>query len=386
MKYRLVTPGPSMVPTETLLELAKPVRHHRTSENKALMAEAISLLQQVFCTKNDVAILTSSGTGAMETAVANFVAPGDKVIVVSAGKWGERWAELCQAFQAKRILLTAEYGKVVSPDRVQQSLREHPDAVAVFTQLSETSTGVAHDVAAIGELVKRTPTLFVVDGISGVGAVECRTDDWGIDLLAVGSQKALMMPPGLAFLSVSEKARQVMDAKPSPPTYYFDLRKYLAKAAEHDTPYTPAHTLIAAQVASLRMILNKGIEEIWRQAASMSRAMQAAAATLGLQTLAERPAAGLTVLCVPPGVDGAAWPKLLEQKYGVKVAGGQGSLKNKVIRIAHMGYIDPIDVVGIVAALEWSLAELGHAVELGAGVATATRLLAECLTGEPAMS
>lgn len=377
MKYRLVTPGPSMVPAETLLAMAKPVRHHRTAENKALMAEAISLLQQVFFTKNDIAILTSSGTGAMETAVANFLRPGDKAIVLSSGKWGERWAELCQAFQAQLILVTADYGKVVAPQRLHKALAEHPDAVAVFTQLSETSTGVAPDVAAMGEMVKDTQALFVVDGISGVGAVECRTDEWGIDLLAVGSQKALMMPPGLAFLSVSEKARQVMDSKPSPPTYYFDLRKYLAKAAENDTPYTPAHTLIAAQVESLRMLLNKGVEEVWRQAVSMSRAMQAAADALGVRTLAERPAAGLTVFCVPPGVDGAAWPKLLEQKYGVKVAGGQGSLKNKVIRVAHLGYIDPIDVVGIVAALEWSLAELGHSVEIGSAVASATCVLAE---------
>ena len=217
MKYRLVTPGPSMVPSETLLSLAKPVIHHRTAENKAVMAEALSLLKQVFCTKNDIAILTSSGTGAMETAVATFIRPGDTAIVLSAGKWGERWSEICKTFKANLIELKAEYGEVVSPSQVATALKQHPETVAVYTQLSETSTGVGHDIAAIGEIVNQTPALLAVDGISGVGAMECRTDAWGIDLLAVGSQKALMMPPGLAFLSVSEKAKKSdgLQAKPS---------------------------------------------------------------------------------------------------------------------------------------------------------------------------
>lgn len=376
MKYRLVTPGPSMVPDETLLTLAEPVRHHRTAENKAVMAEALALLKEVFCTKNDVAIFASSGTGAMETAVANIVRPGEKAIAVSAGKWGERWCELCRAFGANLVELKTEYGKVVTPGQIAAALAEHPDTVAVYTQLSETSTGVAHDIAGIGEVVKKTPALLAVDGISGIGALECQTDDWGVDLLAVGSQKALMMPPGLAFIAVSEKAKKVMDGKPSPPTYYFDLKKYLAKAADNDTPYTPAHTLIAAQVKSLRLMVNEGMENIWQQARTMSRAMLAAVETLGLQPFAEVPATGLTTIRVPAGIDGAVWPKLLEQKYGVKVAGGQGSLKNTIIRVAHMGYVDALDVVGIVAALEWSLTELGHPVEPGAAVAAATKVFA----------
>lgn len=384
MKYRLVTPGPSMVPSETLLSLAKPVIHHRTAENKAVMAEALSLLKQVFCTKNDVAIFTSSGTGAMETAVATFIRPGDKAIVISAGKWGERWVELCKTFGANLIELKATYGEVVTPEQVAAALKQHPDTVAVYTQLSETSTGVGHDIAAIGEVVKKTSALLAVDGISGVGAMECRTDAWGIDLLAVGSQKALMMPPGLAFLSVSEKAKKVMESKPAPPMYYFDLKKYLAKAAENDTPYTPAHTLIAAQVESLRMMINQGMENVWHQARQMSKAMLAAVEALGLEPFAKRPCEGLTTIVVPPGVDGNAWPKLLEQKYGVKVAGGQGSMKGKIIRVAHMGYVDPLDVIGIIAAMEWSLAELGHPVESGAAVAAATRVFAEDYVKTPA--
>ncbi|MBY0587312.1 alanine--glyoxylate aminotransferase family protein [bacterium] len=374
MKYRLMTPGPSIVPEETLLTLAKPVRHHRTAENKAIMSEALSLLKQVFDTKNDIAIFTSSGTGAMETAVATFIRPGDTAIVISAGKWGERWSELCKTFQANLIELKTDYGKVVSPAEVESALKKHPNAVAVYGQLSETSTGVAHDIEAIGQIVKKTPALLAVDGISGVGAMECRTDDWGIDLLACGSQKALMMPPGLAYLSVSEKAKRVMESKPAPPTYYFDLRKYLAKAAENDTPYTPAHTLIAAQVESLRMMVNHGMENVWKDAKTMSQAMLAAVAAMGLKPFADVPTAGLTTIVVPTGVDGATWPKLLEQKYGVKVAGGQGSLKNKIIRVAHMGYVDAIDVIGIVAALEWSLQELGYSVQAGMGVTAAAKV------------
>jgi aspartate aminotransferase-like enzyme len=321
--------------------------------------------------------LTSSGTGAMETAVANFIQPGDKAIVISAGKWGERWSELCKTFQANLVEIKVEYGKVATPAQVEATLQQHPDAVVLFGQLSETSTGVAHDIQGIGAVIKKTPTLFAVDGISGVGACECRTDDWGVDLLACGSQKALMMPPGLAFLTVSEKAKRVMESRSAPPTYYFNLKKALAKAAENDTPYTPAHTLIEAQVQSLRLMVDQGMESIWQTARTMSQAMLAALEALRLEPFAEVPAAGLTTIVVPAGVDGAAWPKLLEQKYGVKVAGGQGSLKNKIIRVAHMGYVDALDVIGIVAAMEWSLAELGHNVQPGAGVAAATRIFAQ---------
>lgn len=379
MKYRLVTPGPAMAPPEVLLELAKPIFHHRTAENKALVKEAILGLKQVFLTEGDVVILTSSGTGAMEAAVANALPPGEKAIVLVAGKWGERWAEIAKTFGAELIPLKAPYGKVVRPDEVARALRDHPDARLVCATLSETSTGVVHDIEAIGKLVSQTKALFAVDGISGVGAMECRTDAWGIDFLAVGSQKALMLPPGLGFLAVSEKAKKAIDSIESPPAYYFHLKKALKAAAEFDTPYTPAHTLIGALVQSLRMILKEGIENVWARSAMQSRAMLAAAKALGLTVFAEEPAAALTVVEVPEGIDGPKWEKLLERKYGVKAAGGQGSLKGKILRIAHMGYIDALDIVGVAAALEWSLAELGHPVESGAATAAAARSFAEDL-------
>lgn len=375
-KNRLVTPGPMMAPPEALLELARPVIHHRTPETKALMSAALDGLKKVLVTKNDVVILTSSGTGAMEAAVANFVGRQDKAIVLTAGKFGERWVDLCRAYGAETIVVEEPYGKAIPPERAAAALKEHPDCTAVYCTLSETSTGVAHDIEAIGKIVARTEALFAVDGISGVGAVECRTDDWHIDLLAVGSQKALMLPPGLAFLSVSGKAKQRLERGDAAPAFYFDLKKALKSAAEADTPFTPAHTLVAALVVCLQQILEDGIEQVWRRTATLSRSMSAAAQALGVQTLAERPAAGLTAFVAPAGVDASRWSKLLESKYGLKVAGGQGSLKGKIIRIAHMGYMDAIDVVGIVAALEWSLAELGHPVEIGKAVAAATRALA----------
>ncbi|HVJ82374.1 MAG TPA: aminotransferase class V-fold PLP-dependent enzyme, partial [Planctomycetia bacterium] len=275
MKYRLVTPGPAMAPEETLLELAKPIRHHRTAENKALVAEAIAALKQVFATQNDVAILTSSGTGAMEMATANFVRPGDKTIVLSAGKWGERWQELNKTFGANMVVLKEEYGKTPAPEKLAAALAEHKDAALVYATLSETSTGIAMDIPAIGKLVAATGALLVVDGISGVGAVECRTDEWKIDLLAVGAQKALMMPPGLAYLAISAKAKAAYEKKGPPLAYYFHLGSYLKSLADNDTPYTPAHTMIAAQVKSLRLLLETGMEKIWARTNLMSKALLA---------------------------------------------------------------------------------------------------------------
>ena len=375
MKYRLVTPGPAMAPEETLLELAKPVRHHRTAENKKTIAEAISALKEVFATRNDVAIITGSGTAAMEMAVGNIVKPGDKAIVLSAGKWGERWQELCKTFSANLVVVSTPYGKTPTPDMLADALEKHPDAVAVYSTLSDTSTGIAMDIPSLGMLVAKTKALFVVDGISGVGAAECRTDDWNIDLLAVGAQKALMLPPGLAYLAVSAKAKSVVDANPTPPTYYLNLKKYLKSLADSDTPYTPAHTLIGAQVLSLRRLLAEGMENVWTRTKLLAEALTAAAKALELELFADQPSPSLTVLKVPEGVDGPKWEKLLETKYGVKCAGGQGELKGKIVRFAHMGYIDAFDIMSMAAALEWSLADLGRSVKLGAAVTAASQVL-----------
>jgi aspartate aminotransferase-like enzyme len=252
-KYRLLTPGPTPVPEDTLLELARPVPHHRTPEARQILAEVVSGLQYVFQTRNDVLPLTCSGTGAMEAALVHAAPRGAKAICLVAGKFGERWHKLWQAFGVESVAVTVPPGEVVTPEQLEQALRAHPDAVAVCAVHSETSTGVKHDLAALGALVARTEAVFIVDAVSSAGALELRMDDWHIDFLATGSQKALMLPPGLAFVAVSEKGWRAVN-RHQPPVFYFDLRKAREKIRENDTPFTPAHTLLRALRKSLQRI------------------------------------------------------------------------------------------------------------------------------------
>jgi aspartate aminotransferase-like enzyme len=368
MKTRLFTPGPTPVPEETLLELAKPVGYHRSPEAKAILKEVSEDLQYVFQTTNPVVTLTSSGTGGMEAAVTSCLAAGEKAILLTAGRWGERWKGVLKAHQANTVLVEVPYGKAVTPDMLAKALANHPDAKAVFATLSETSTGVGHDIEAFGKLVANTPALLIVDGISGLGAMECRCDAWGVDVMVSGSQKALMLPPGLAFVSVSEKARKKIEATPVR-GFYFDLRRALAKWAESDTPFTPANTLIKAQRASLKRIRAEGIENLWARHAKVAAACRAAVKAMGLEVFAEWPNNGLTVITVPAGLDGSAILKAVEKKHGFKLADGQDNMKGKIWRLSHMGYVDAFDVLGALAALELTLADAGYGVQVGAGVA-----------------
>ncbi len=362
MKPRLFTPGPTPVPEETLLELARPVTYHRSGEAKAIFAEVSDDLKYTFQTQNPVLTLTSSGTGAMEAAVANCVGPGEKAILLTAGRWGERWKGILKAFGANTVVVEVPYGKAVTPDMLAATLKAHPDTVAVFATLSETSTGVGHDVEAFGKLVKDTPALLVVDGISGLGSMECRTDAWNLDVVVTGSQKALMLPPGLAFLSVSPKAWAKIEATPIR-SFYFDLRRYRKSHAENDTPFTPANTLIKAQRASLKRIRAEGIENLWARHARIAAACRAGVKALGLELFAERPNNALTVITVPGGMDGSATLKAIEKQYGFKLADGQDSMKGKIWRLSHMGYCDAFDVLGAIGALELALGK-----NVGAGV------------------
>jgi aspartate aminotransferase-like enzyme len=368
MKQRLFTPGPTPVPEETLLELARPVTYHRSSEAKAILAEVSEDLKYVFQTSQPVYTITSSGTGGMEAAVANSLSAREKAILCTAGRWGERWRGILKAFQANVVTIEVPYGKAVSPELLSESLKQHPDARAVFATLSETSTGVGHDIAAFGKLVARTDALLVVDGISGLGAMECRVDDWNIDVCVTGSQKALMLPPGLAFVSVSEKAWKKIDATPIR-SFYFDLRRYKKSLAESDTPFTPANTLIRAQRASLKRIRAEGIENLWARHAKIAAACRAGAKAMGLEIFAERPNNALTVIKVPAGIDGSAILKKLEKQHGFKLADGQDSMKGQIWRLSHMGYTDAFDVLGALSALELVLLESGFKLEPGAGVA-----------------
>lgn len=374
IKPRLMTPGPAPVPEDVLLELARPVIHHRSAEAKQVIVEAIGGLKEVFQTKNDVMILTASGTGAMEAAAVNAVPRGGKAIVLNAGWFALRWAKICQAFGINAITLDTEWGQPADPQRVANALKEHPDAVAVMGTLSETSTGTGHPVEAIGKVVAASDAIFAVDGISGIGAMECRTDAWGIDLLAVGSQKALMLPPGLAFLAVSPKAWAKIDANKEAPCFYFDLKQARKKMADFDTPFTPAHTLILALNTALKRILAEGMEGVWARHRRMSVACQAGVQALGLELFSSRPAEGLTAFKVPAGLkDGDIRGKLAE-KFGITTIGGQDKLKGKIVRVGHMGYFDELDVISGLAALEMVLNDLGHKVEPGAAVVAAQRV------------
>jgi aspartate aminotransferase-like enzyme len=377
MKQRLLTPGPTPVPEETLLDLARPMIFHRTPEFRKILAEVLEDLQYVFRTKNKVLPLTSSGTGALEAAIVNCLPAGSKAICLIAGRFGERWRNLCKAFNIEAISVTVPYGQAVQPGQLQRALADHPDALAVCSTLSETSTGVGHDIAAFGKLTAAKPALLLVDAISGLGAMECRTDDWNIDICVTGSQKALMLPPGLAFLSVTDKAWKAIDNNPNPRTYYFDLKKARASLENSDTPFTPAHTLIRALRVSLKRIREEGIENIIARQARTAAAARAGFQALGLELFASQPANGLTVVKMPAGIDSTALLGKLEKQYGMKLANGQDQLKGKIIRLAHMGYIDQFDVLAAIAGVELVLQEMGYALEPGKGVAAAQKILAQ---------
>jgi aspartate aminotransferase-like enzyme len=377
MKHRLLTPGPTPVPEETLLELARPMVYHRTPQARDVIAEVVRGLQQVFCTRHPVMPLTCSGTGALEAALVNCVPPGGKAICLSAGKFGERWRSIAQAMGIEVVSVTAPYGQVVQPEQLARALGDHPDAVAVCSTLSETSTGAAHDIAAFGKLVAGAPAVLLVDAISGLVALECRCDDWQVDICVTGSQKALMLPPGLAFLSLSDKATKLIERNPNPRAFYFDLKKAREKILQSETPYTPAHTLLKALRVSLKRILDEGIENVWTRQARYAAAARAGVQALGLEIFPVRPSNALTVPKSPPGIDSSDLLALLEKKHGLKLANGQDSLKGKIFRLGHLGYIDQFDILAGIAGLELALTELGHRVELGSGLTAAQRVFAE---------
>lgn len=377
MKKRLLTPGPSPVPEDTLLELAKPVFFHRSKEFRDILAEVHADLQYLYCTRNPVIPLTCSGTGGLEAALVNSVPPGGKVLCLIAGRFGERWRKICQAHGFEAIAVTVPPGESVSPDQLQQALRDHPDVVCVCSTLSETSTGAAHDIRAFGAIVAKTDALLLVDAISGLGVMECRTDDWHVDICVTGSQKALMLPPGLAFVSVGDKAWRRIEANTSRRAFYFDLVKARDKLASNDTPYTPAHTLIRALRISLKQLRQTGLENLWRYHATNAAAARAGFSAIGLELFARQPANGLTVAKAPEGFSSTDILDRLEKHYGLKLANGQDDLKGKILRLAHMGYIDQFDILAALSGVELVLGEMGFPLSPGAGVAAAQRIYAE---------
>jgi aspartate aminotransferase-like enzyme len=354
--------------------MARQVRHHRTPEFRRTMSEVFAGLKYVFQTSNDVLVLSCSGTGGMEAAVVNTVPRGGKALVLESGKFAERWRLIAERYGLEVVRCELPWGEPFEAAEVARLLAQHPDVAAVFATLQETSTGVGHDIEAIGGVVRDTPALLVVDGISGVGAMECRTDDWGIDVLVVGAQKALITPPGLAFLSVSPKAWKRIEAIDRP-AFYFDLVAYKKAAETNETPYTPAIPLVEALNESLRLIRAAGIENVWARSRRLSQMVLAGIAALGLRPVAKRPAEGVSAVFLPEGIDGKSFLGRLEERFGIKLAGGQGHLKGKILRISQMGQIDEADILGCLAAIELVLLEMGHGVVIGSAVAAAEAVL-----------
>jgi len=374
-KQYLLTPGPTPVPPEALLSMARPIIHHRTRQFKNILKEAIEGLKYVMQTENDVFIFTSSGTGAMESAVSNVLSPGDKALVVKGGKFGERWEKIAQSYGIEVIPIDCEWGKSVDPTTIEAKLKQDKDIRAVYTTLCETSTGVVNDIETIGKIVSKTRAVLIVDAISGLGAVEFKTDGWGVDIAIAGSQKGLMIPPGLAFVSITKKAWKLVEEAKSP-CYYFSYKAAKKSADKTDTPWTPAVSLVIALVETLKIIKAETIEATLQRHKKMAGAVRAAVSGLGLKLLApDAPSDAVTAIELPKSIDGAELLKTMRDKYGVSIAGGQEKLKGKICRIATMGFMTEFDVIVAISCLEIVLKEMGYSLELGSGVKAAQAVL-----------
>ncbi len=370
-KNYLLTPGPTPLPPEVCQALGRPIIHHRTPQFQAILKEASDGLKVVFQTKNDVFILASSGTGAMEASVANLLSAGDTALCIQGGKFGERWTELCRAYGVHAEVLEVPWGQAVDPLEIVKRIKANPRIKAVFTTLCETSTGVVNDIQGIGRFLKDTPSVLVVDAISGLGAINLKTDDWFCDVVVSGSQKGLMLPPGLGFISVSPKAWKLAETAKSP-RYYFDLRAAKKAISQTDTPFTPAINLIIGLIEALRMMKEDGLEGIFARHHKMAEATRAAVKALGLELFAPTAASDVvTAVKVPEGLDGEKLVKTMRDTYKVTMAGGQSEMKGKIFRIAHMGFIEEFDIIAGISCLEKVLHQMGYKFQLGAGVRAA---------------
>ncbi len=375
-KYYLLSPGPTPIPDEVLAVAAQPIIHHRTPEFSEIFMQVSEGLKYVFQTKEDVFILTSSGSGAMEAAVVNTLSAGDSVISINGGKFGERWAAICRAYGVNVREIVLEWGADFTRDQLAAELKANPGAKAVFTTLSETSSGAIYDIKGYGEVVSQTEAILVVDGISGLGAAPCPMDEWKVDILVSGSQKSFMIPPGLAYIAFSPKAwGRVETAKL--PRFYFDGKKAKKNLEKKTTPWTPGVSLIIQQKKALELIKAQGLEGILEHHRILGEATRAGVKALGLELLAKNPGNILTAIKVPAGVDGVQLVKTMQGKYKAYIAGAQDPNKGKFFRIAHLGYMGGFDVITSLAALEMTLADLGFSFEKGRSVGAAEVVLKE---------
>ena len=381
VKQYLMTAGPTPLPPAVSQVMAEPMTYHRAPAFVEVYARVLDRLKAVFQTRNEVQVFTSSGTGALESAVANLVRPGGPALVASCGKFGERWAELCEAYAAETIHWETEWGRRVEPAALDEQLAKQDGVEVVFTTFSETSTGVVNDVRELTEVAHRHGALIAVDAVSGLGAVPFRQDDWGVDVAVAGSQKALMAPPGLAFASANEAALERAAANPGR-RYYFDWARTVSGQRQDppDSPFTPAVGLVKALDVALAMIESEGLDQVFERHALLGRATREAAKALDLELLGSAPdenANVVTAMVLPESVDGGKVPKLMRDRFGITIAGGQGRLKGRIARIAHCGYFGAFDIIVTVSALEMTLRELGHDAEPGVGVAAAQRVFSD---------
>ncbi len=376
-KYYLMAPGPTPVPNEVLLAMARPIIHHRTPAYEALFAEVREGLKWLVQTTQETIILAASGTGAMEAAVTNTLSPGDKALVVKAGKFGERWAEICLAYGVEVVALDAPFGHTVPPDRVADALRKTPGIRAVFCQHSETSTGVLHDVHGYAEATRKSDTILVVDTVSSLGVADIPMDAWGVDVVVAGSQKGLMLPPGLALCTLSARAwDRVKQSKL--PRYYFNLLEEKKLVVKNQPHFTPAVSIVIGLREVLAILKAEGLANIFKRHDRLARATRAGVEALGLELFAKAtPSPAITSVVSPKGIDSEKVLAAYARSHNITIAGGQGEMKGKVFRLGHMGYVGDFDVVVALAALEQVLAELGHPVDWGAAVGATQKVLAE---------
>lgn len=366
-KNYIYAPGPVAVPPQVLAATAKPIIHHRSADFDPLFKKCCEGLKGIFQTSNPVVTLASSGTGAMEAAIVSSASPGDLVLSVESGKFSQRWGLMAEAFGMKVERINVEWGNDVDPAQIADFLKKHPETRQVIVELCETSTGTLTDVKAVGEVVRGTDALLLVDAVSGLCADELRTDEWGVDMVGTGSQKGVMLPPGLGFVSVSPKAQEAIKASKSA-KFYFSLAKYLKQLEANTTPFTPAVSLIFGLEAALDMLLGEGMENVWKRHARLAEASRLAMGAIGCGLFSNNPANTCTAVKVPDGVEGGKIVKTLREKFGMIIAGGQDHLKGKIFRFATLGHYNDFDVITIVDGVEQTLALLGHKFQRGAGV------------------
>jgi aspartate aminotransferase-like enzyme len=382
-KQRLLTPGPTPLLPQALHAMMGSDIHHRTEDFRNLYKQVLSDLQIVLGTSHDVLVVVASGSGGLEAATQNFFSPGDETLVCSAGKFGERWVEIMQAWGMKATVLTAPYGSAVQPAALEQALAQNPNIKGVFVQASETSTGSQHDVKAMGLAVKKTNAIFVVDAITGIGTMPLDIAGWGLDIVVGGSQKAFMIPPGLAFLAISPKAWALAETSKAP-RFYFDLKKEKKSAANGESAWTPNTSLLLALAEALKYIKSIGMDKLIENAQILARATREAMQALGLELFSSAPGSSVTSVRPPAGMDSGLIIKEYRKRFNAIITNGQGSMKGQIFRLAHLGYFDFHDLFAVVAELEIILSANGFPVKFGSGVAAVQNVYAELAVAQPA--